>query len=49
MDMFWCDIKYVKVDVHWLLNIKAPLDKVEKIQLNIKWKKLRKASMNSLL
>ena len=22
MDMFWCDIKYVKVDVHWLLKIK---------------------------
>ena len=46
MDNFWCGIKYVEVDVNWLLNVnwllkvKTHLDKFEKIQSKIKWKRL---------
>ena len=40
MDIFWCDIKYVEVDVNWLLKVKTLLDKFEKIQSKIKWNKL---------
>ena len=49
MDTFWCDIKYVEVDVIWLMKVKTHLDKLEKIQSKIKRKKLRKISANSLL
>ena len=31
MDTFWRDIKYVEVDVIWLLKVKTHLDKLEKI------------------
>ena len=44
MDIFWCDIKYVEVDVNWLLKVKTHLDKFEKIQSKIKWNKLRNIS-----
>ena len=30
MDNFWSDIRYVKVDVIWLLKVKTNLDKLEK-------------------
>ena len=49
MDIFWCDIKYVEVDVIWLLKVKILLDKLEKFQAKIQWKKLRKMSANLLL
>ena len=49
MDIFWCDIKYVELDITWLLKVKIHLDKLEKIQSKIKWKKLRNMSTNSLL
>ena len=39
IDIFWCDIKHVEVDVFWLL----------KIQSKIKQKKFRKMSTDSLL
>ena len=48
-DIFWCDIKYVDLDVNWLLKVKTHLDKLEKIQFKTKWKKLRNISTNSLL
>ena len=32
MGIFWCDIKYVEVDVIWLLKVTTHLDKLEKIQ-----------------
>ena len=35
MDSFLCDIKYVEVDVNWLLKVKTHLDKLEKIQLEM--------------
>ena len=31
MDIFLCVIKYVEVDVNWLLKVKSHLDKLEKI------------------
>ena len=40
MDIFWCGIKYVEVDVNWLLKVKTHLDKFEKIQSKIKWNRL---------
>ena len=40
MDIFWCDIKYVEVDVNCLLKVKTHLDKFEKIQSKIKWNNL---------
>ena len=43
-----CDIKYVEVDVNWLLKVKTHLDKPENIQSKIKRKKLRNMSTNSL-
>ena len=49
MNIFWCDIKYVELDITWLLKVKIHLDKLEKIQSKIKWKKLRNMSTNSLL
>ena len=49
MDNFWCDIKYVEVDIIWLLKVKTHLDKIEKIQSKIKRKKLINMSTNSLL
>ena len=49
MDIFWCDIKYVEVDVNWLLKVKTHLDKLEKIHCKIKWKTLRNMSTNWLL
>ena len=49
MDTFWCDIKYVEVDVIWLMKVKTHLDKLEKIQSKIKRKKLRKIPTTSLL
>ena len=49
MDIFWCDIKYVELDITWLLKVKTHLDKLEKIQSKIKRKKLRNMSTNSLL
>ena len=42
MGIFWCDIKYVEVDVIWLLKVMTHLDKLEKIQSKIKRKKLGK-------
>ena len=36
---FWCDIKYVQLDITWLLKVKTHLDKLEKIQSKIKQKK----------
>ena len=30
MDIFWCNIKYVELDVNWLLKVKTHLDKLEK-------------------
>ena len=42
MGIFWCDIKYVEVDVIWLLKVTTHLDKLEKIQSKIKRKKLGK-------
>ena len=47
--LFWCDIKYVEVDVIWLLKVKTHLDKLEEISSKIKPKKLRKISTNSIL
>ena len=49
MDIFWCDIKSVELDVNCLLKVKTHLDKPEKIQSKIKRKKLRNMSTNSLL
>ena len=49
MDIFWCDIKYIELDITWLLKVKTHLDKFEKIQSKIKRKKLRNISTNSLL
>ena len=49
MDIFWCDIKYVELDVNWLLKVKTRLDKLEKIHSKIKWKTLRDMSTNWLL
>ena len=49
MDIFWCDIKYVELNVNWLLKVKTHLNKLEKIQYKIKRKKLRKMSTASLL
>ena len=49
LDTFWCVIKYVEVDVIWLLKVKTSLDKLEKTQSKIKRKKLRKISTNSVL
>ena len=49
VDNFLCDIRYVEVDIIWLLKVKTHLDKLEKIQSKIKRKKLRKISANSLL
>ena len=49
MDNFWCDIRYVEVDVIWLFKVKTHRDKLEKIQSKIERKKLRKVSANSLL
>ena len=49
MDIFWCDIKYVELDVNWLLKVKTHLDKLEKIHSKIKWKTLRDMSTNWLL
>ena len=49
MDIFWFDVKYVKVDVDWLLKVETNLDKLEKIQSKIKWKKSRNMSTNPLL
>ena len=49
MGIFWYDIKYVEVDVNWLLKVKTHLEKLEKIQSKIKRKKLRKMSTNPLL
>ena len=49
MDIFWCDIKYVELDITWLLKAKTHLDKLEKIQSKIKRKKLRNMSTKSLL
>ena len=49
MNIFWCDIKDVELDITWLLKVKIHLDKLEKIQSKIKWKKLRNMSTNSLL
>ena len=47
-DTFWCDIKYVEVDVTWLMKAKSHLTKLERTQSKIKQKKLRKISTNSL-
>ena len=44
MDIFLCVIKYVEVDVNWLLKVKIHLDKLEKIQSQFKRKKLKKMS-----
>ena len=44
MDICWSDIKYVEVDINWLLKVKIHLDKFEKIQSKIKWNKLRNMS-----
>ena len=49
MNIFWCDIKSVELDVNCLLKVKTHLDKPEKIQSKIKRKKLRNMSTNSLL
>ena len=49
MDIFWCDIKCVELDVTWFFKVKTHLDKLEKIQSKIKRKKLRNMSKNSLL
>ena len=49
MDIFWCDIKYVELDVNCLLKVKTHFEKLEKIQSKIKRKKLRNMSANSLL
>ena len=49
MDIFWCDVKYVELDITWLLKVKTHLDKLDEIQSTIKWKKLRNMSTNSLL
>ena len=49
MDIFWCDIKCVELDVTWFFKVKTHLDKLEKIQSKIKRKKLRNMSTNSLL
>ena len=49
MGNFWCDISYAEVDAFWLLKVKTNLDKLDKIQLKIKRKELRKISANSLL
>ena len=48
-DIFWCDIKCVKVDVIWLLKLNTRLDKLQKTLSKIKRKKLRKTSTTSLL
>ena len=48
-DIFWCDIKCVKVDVIWLLKLNTRLDKLQKILSKIKRKKLRNISTSSLL
>ena len=48
-DIFWCDIKYIDLDVNQLLKVKTHLDKLEKIQSKTKLKKLRNISTNSLL
>ena len=47
IDSFWLDV--YGADVFWLLKVKAHLDKLEKIQSKVKWKKLRKMCTNSLL
>ena len=44
MDIFLCVIKYIEVDVNWLLKVKSHLDKLEKIQSQFKRKKLKKMS-----
>ena len=49
MDIFWCDIKCVELDVTWFFKVKTHLDKLEKIQSKTKRKKLRNMSTNSLL
>ena len=47
IDSFWLGV--YGADVFWLLKVKAHLDKLEKIQSKVKWKKLRKMCSNSLL
>ena len=49
MDIFWCYIKYVELDVTWFLKVKTHLNQLEKIQSKIKRKKLRNMSTNSVL
>ena len=49
MDIFLCVIKYVEVDVNWLLKVKSHLDKLEKIQSQFKRKKLKKMSTTHYL
>ena len=39
-------VKYVEVDVNWLLKIKIHFDKLEKIESKIKQKNLRNKSTN---
>ena len=48
IDIFWCDITYVDVNVGWLLKVKY-LDKYEKIQSKIKRKRSRNMSTSFLL
>ena len=47
MDSFWEAIAGANLDLNWLLKVRSPLDKIEKEQEKIKWKKLSNLSRSS--
>ena len=49
MDSFWEEIAGANVDLNWLVKVRSHLDKTEKEQEKVKWKKLSSLSRNSSL
>ena len=40
MNSFWEEIGGANVDLNWLIKVRSHLDKIEKEQEKVKWKKL---------